>query len=179
MTACRRFAPMIGARPGELTDEEATALAEHLASCDACQARLADERAVSGMLSEALMAEANRRDFSSFSDGVLARIPAYGAAREGALHGERATPSRELSPRPAGRGLLSPLLSWVRHHRLAATASALVPTLAAAALILYLGRGNGPEPASVILSAEGRAATVLETSDGPVVLLGDPEPEGS
>ncbi len=49
----------------------------------------------------------------------------------------------------------------------------------AAALILYLGRGSGPEPASVVVSAEDRGATVLETSDGPVVLFGEPEPEGS
>jgi len=171
MTECLRFAPMLGARPGELTDEDAAALAEHLASCDACQARLADERALSGMLFEALAVEANRRDFSTFSDEVLARIPAYA--------GGGAAPSRELVPRPGMRGLLAPILSWVRHHRLAAAASALAPTLAAAALILYLDRGSGPEPVSVVVSAEGRATTVLETSDGPVVLLGDPEPEGT
>jgi hypothetical protein len=175
VTACLRFAPMIGARPDELTDEEAGALAEHLASCEACQARLADEKALSGMLSEALAAEANRRDFSSFSDEVLARIPAYGGAVHGrALAGERAS----ARVGPAAGGLLAPILSWVRHHRLAAAASALAPTLAAAALILYFERDRGEEPVSVAVFTEGRATTVLETSEGPVVLLGDPEPAG-
>lgn len=169
MTACLRFAPMIGARPGELTDEQAAALADHLASCEACQARLADEQALSGMLSDALMAEANRRDFSSFSDGVLARIPAYA--------GERAS-GAAASPTPR-EGALASILSWARRHRVAAAAAALAPTLAAAALILYLGRGSPPEPAWVDVSAEGRGTMVLETADGPVVLLGDPEPEGS
>jgi anti-sigma factor RsiW len=171
MTACLRFAPMIGARPGELTDDDLGALSEHLAACDACQARLADEKALSGMLAEALVAEANRRDFSTFSDEVLARIPAYSGEAAAALH--------VAGGRPARQRVLAPLLSWVRHHRLAATISALAPTLAAALLVLYLGQGSSPEPASIIVSAEGRGAMVLETSDGPVVLLGDPEPEGS
>jgi hypothetical protein len=169
MTACLRFAPMIGGHPGELSEEEAGALAEHLGSCEACQARLADEKALSGILSEALLAEANRRDFGTFSDEVLARIPAYREAP--ALRGGRATAFFEAPP----RGFLSPILSWVRHHRLA---SALAPALAAVALILYLGGDSGPEPALVVVSAEGRrGAMVLETSEGPVVLLGDPEPE--
>ncbi len=161
MKPCLPFAQLIGARPGDLTDEEASALAEHLTSCGACQARLADERALSGMLSEALMAEANQRDFSTFSDEVLERIPAFGA--RSALRG----------------GVFAAILGWVRHHRLIAAASALAPTLAALALILYLGRGSAPEGAPVEISAEGRSTMVLETSEGPVVLLGDPEPEGS
>jgi anti-sigma factor RsiW len=162
MTVCLRFAPMIGARPGELIFEEASALAEHLASCDACQGRLADEEALSGMLPEALLAEANRRDFSAFSDGVLARIPALASAA-----------------RPPRSGILAPILGWVGHHRLLAAASALAPTLAALALIVYLGQGNAPEGAPVEVSSEGRSTMVLETSEGPVVLLGDLEPEGS
>ena len=163
MTACLRFAPMIGARPGKLTLEEASALAEHLASCGACQGRLADEEALSGMLPEALLAEANRRDFSAFSDEVLTRIPALG---------------RAAHPAPRG-GMLAPILGWVGHHRLLAAASALAPTLAALALIVYLGQGNAPEGAPVEVSSEGRSTMVLETSEGPVVLLGDLEPEGS
>lgn len=171
MNACLRFAPMIGARPGELTSDDEAALADHLAACDACQARLADESALSGMLSSALMAEASRRDFATFSDEVLARIPEYSA--KGAAGA--ATAERRASP-----GVLAHVLSWARQHRLAATVSALAPTLAAAALILYLDRsGAAPEPALVDVSAEGRGAMILETSDGPVVLLGDPEPEGS
>ncbi len=163
MTVCLRFAPMIGARPGELTFEEASALAEHLAVCDACQGRLADEEALSGMLPEALLAEANQRDLSAFSDEVLTRIPALG---------------RAVHPAPPG-GMLAPLLGWVGHHRLLAAASALAPTLAALALIVYLGHDNAPEGAPLEVSSEGRSTMVLETSDGPVVLLGDLEPEGS
>jgi anti-sigma factor RsiW len=164
MTVCLRFAPMIGARPGELAGEEASALAEHLASCDACQGRLADEEALSGMLSEALMAEANRRDFAAFSDEVLARIPTLDRA------GARRAPRG---------GMLAPILGWVQHHRLIAAASALAPTLAALALIVYLGRDTAPQGAPMEISSEGRSTMVLETSEGPVVLLGDLEPEGS
>ncbi len=168
MNPCIRFAPMIGARPGDLTDEEAAALAEHLASCEACQARLADEDALSGLLSEALLAEANRRDFSTFSDEVLARIPAYS--------GERAA---RAAGAPSRQGVFASVASWARRHRFAAAVSALTPTLAAAGLILYLGRSSPPEPAWVDVSAEAGGAMVLETSEGPVVLLGDGEPEGS
>lgn len=157
MTACTRFAPMIGARAGELSSEDGRALADHLAQCEACQGRLADEAALSGMLSEALLDEANRRDFSRFSDEVLERIPAYRPAR--------------------GTGLMG----WVRRHRAAAMVSALAPAALAVALVVYSGRGPKPEEHAALLevSAEGRGAIVLETSDGPVVLLGESEPEGT
>ena len=163
MNPCVRFAPMIGARPGELPDEETRALAEHLAACDACQARLADEEALSGMLSEALVDEANRRDFSTFADGVMARIPAY---------------RDEASPK---RGAFTRLSAWARAHRALALASAFTPAAAAAALVVYLTVGNGSPPeqqAMLEVSAEGRGAMVLETSEGPVVLLGDGDSEG-
>ena len=166
---CAFWAPMIGARPGELPPEESRAFAEHLAACDACQARLADEEALSGLLPEALMAEANRRDFSKFADGVLARIPEYAAA-----------PGR--APLRSARGERDEgLWGWVRHHRLAAAFSAFAPALAAAALVLYLGQASAPLDAAMYdVVAEGRAATVLDTADGPVVLFGDPEePEGT
>ena len=156
---CTRFAPMIGARPGELSDDEARGLAEHLAACDACQVRLADEEALSGMLSAALMAEANRRDFSTFSDDVLARIPAYRS-------------------REARAGWLAPMAAWVRRHRVAAAASAFAPALAAVALIVYLGREPAPEP-DLDVSTEDHGATVLETSDGPVVLIGNADGDGT
>ncbi len=151
MNACARYAPMIGARPGELPEEEARGLAEHLAGCEACLARLADEEALSGMLSQALLDEANRRDFSTFADGVGERM--------GGLR-----PSTTLR-----------LRAWARRHRAAAAVSALAPALAALALIVYLGRAGAPEAALVEVTAEGRGAILLETSEGPVVLLGDPE----
>jgi anti-sigma factor RsiW len=152
MKACVRYAPMIGARPGELSDEDARGLAEHLTSCDACQARLAEEEALAGMLPDALMAEASRRDFSAFSDEVLARIPAYR---------ERPVPAE---------GWLAAVAAWVRRHRVAAATSVLAPAVAAVALILYLGRQPAPEP-DLDVSTETGGAMVLETSDGPVVLL--------
>lgn len=157
MNPCTRFAPMLGARPGELSDADAAALADHLGACEACQARLADAEALSGMLGDALLAEASRRDFSRFSDEVLARIPAYrGSAR-------------------AGRG---GFFDWVRHHRLLSAAGALVPALAALALVVYVGRSQEPEEPAFQVTAEGRSTTVLETSEGPVVLFGADEPTG-
>ena len=166
---CARWAPMIGARPGELPTEESSAFAEHLAACDACQARLADEEALSGLLPEALMAEANRRDFSTFADGVLARIPEYAAA-----------PVR-APLRSAARDWAGGLRAWIGQHRLAAAFSAFAPALAAAALVLYLGQASAPSDAAPYdVVAEGRGATVLDTAEGPVVLFGDPEePEGT
>ncbi|HET9598401.1 MAG TPA: zf-HC2 domain-containing protein [Anaeromyxobacteraceae bacterium] len=150
---CVRFAPMLGARPGELTDDEHLALADHLAECDACQARLADGEAIADLLPDALMAEARRRDFAAFSDGVLARIPEYARA---------------------GRRERGGLWGWVRHHRAAAALSALAPAMAALALVVYLDRASAPPDAAPYeVVAEGRGATVLDTSEGPVVLLGD------
>jgi anti-sigma factor RsiW len=156
MSPCVQFAPMIGARQGELSDDDSRALAEHLASCDACQARLADEAALSGMLADGLMREVSHRDFSSFSDGVLARIPAYREKRA---------------------GWLAPIASWVRQHRLTAAVSALAPAVAAVALVLYLGGQPAPEP-SVEVSSEAGGAMVLETSDGPMVLFEESSGDG-
>jgi anti-sigma factor RsiW len=165
--ACLRFTPMIGSRPDELAPDEARAFAEHLAACEPCAARAADFAALDGMLPEALLRAANGRDFGAFSDEVMARIPAY----------ERSDRA-ELPPQAASRSAPVRFWSWVRHHRAVAAVSALAPTLAALALVVYLGRGNGPELAVEVV-AEGRAAMVLETSDGPVVLLGDDEPAGT
>jgi hypothetical protein len=194
MNACTRWAPMIGAREGELGEAEARGLAEHLASCDACQARLADAQVLSGMLTEALMGEANRRDFAAFSDGVMARIPQAGPSTtplRGYAQGERGVDVRaERAPsvRPErsaaeskgeGRtGWLTPIGAWIRQHRFAAAMSALTPAVAAVALVLYLGREQPPEFA-VDVTSDDRGAMVLETSEGPVVLLGDSDSEGT
>ena len=74
MQACLRFTPMFGAKPGELDDDDARALEAHLATCPGCRARAADQVALASLLSEALIAEANRRDFSSFADAVMERV---------------------------------------------------------------------------------------------------------
>jgi hypothetical protein len=101
------------------------------------------------------MAEASRRDFAAFSDEVLARIPEYRSRRRG-------------------------FVDWVRHHRLLAAAGGLAPALAALALVVYVGRAQAPgEEIALQVSAEGRGAMVLDTSEGPVVLLGDDEPAGT
>lgn len=170
MNPCTRFAPMLSAHPGELSDAEARDLADHLATCDACQARLADAAALSGMLGDALMAEANRRDFSTFSDEVLARIPEYRARFDSAPLRSARTDSS------AGR-----FLDWVRHHRAVAAIGALAPALAALAIVVYVGRSQSPGPDEIALqvTAEGQGTMVLETKDGPVVLLGDEEPAGT
>ena len=167
MNPCLRFAPMIGARPGELPDGDARALADHLAACPACMARAADADALAGLLSESLLAEANARDFSTFSDEVLAKIPSYREAAAGWRGSNRPTDG---------------LWSWIRHHRLATALGTLAPALAALALVVYVDRGRGgpgPDDVLVQVTAEGGSATVLETSDGPVVLFGDDEPAGT
>lgn len=146
MKDCVRFAPMIGARPGELPREDAGALEGHLAACPACRAFARDAAAVDGLVGEALLARAAERDFAPFVDAVMARV-------------ER---------RAERRGVLG----WISRHR-RATAAALAPVLAALAVIVYvrLYDGGAREIALFELTSEGEATTVLQTSDGPVVLL--------
>ena len=152
MTECARYAPMLGAREGELEAAERAALEGHLAGCAACQARLADLSALEGMLGEALQREAARRDFSDFADQVMARV---------------------------GRRRAGPLRSFFRRHRALAVGSALAPTLVAAALIVYLELRGGVVPGIEVVS-EQYAPMVIETDDGPLILLGGAdEPEGT
>jgi anti-sigma factor RsiW len=135
---------MIGAREGELSDAQARALEAHLAGCVACRAIAADAAATEGLVSEALLARANERDFAPFVDEVMARV----ARRE-------------------RRGLRA----WLSLHRRAA-AAALVPVVAALAVIVYVRVDGGREPMALLeLSSEGEVTTVLQTVDGPVVLL--------
>lgn len=145
MKDCIRHAPMLGAREGEIDAAERAALEAHLAACADCRARLADLRALEGMVGEALMREAARRDFTDFADQVMARV-------------ER---------RRAG-----PLRAFFRRHRVLAVGSALAPTLAAAALIVYLQLRTGGTPGIVVVS-EQYAPMVIETDEGPLILLGD------
>lgn len=149
MNDCTRYALMLGARAGELTEAEASGLADHLAACAACQARAADLAATDGLVSEGLLAGAARRDFSLFVDEVMEKT--YG---------------RE----PARGGVLG----WLTGHWKAAAATA-VPALAALGLFLYVQQGSvgGAAPLALVeLNAEG-VTTVLQTSDGPVVLLSE------
>jgi anti-sigma factor RsiW len=150
---CVHFAPLIGSRPGELPAEEERALAAHLAGCETCRAIAADFGALDGLVDEGLTREAAKRDFAPFVDQVMARV----AARK---------PARER------------FLAWLNRHRRAA-AGVLVPVLAAVAVLVYVRVGSGSQDATFLeLSSEGEVATVLQTSDGPVVLLAD-EDSGS
>ncbi len=149
MKDCVRFAPMIGAREGELSAEDARALERHLASCAACSARAADLAATEGLVSEALLAAAAARDFGPFVDEVMARVGAGAPERRG-------------------------VLAWLRRHR-RALLGALAPALAALAVIVYV-RHEGSRPQEIALlevASEGDATTILQTTDGPIVLLGE------
>ncbi len=153
MRDCVQYAPMIGARPGELSEVEERALAAHLVYCEACQGRAADLAATEGIVSEGLLARASARDFAPFVDQVMARVG--------------------LADGPGRRGVLG----WLRIHWKGTTA-AVAPVLAALAVFMYVRIGGGPhQVASLELSSEG-VATVLQTTDGPVVLLA-PEEHGS
>jgi len=153
---CAGAAPLLGSLPGELDPTEEALLGAHLATCASCRARQADVAALSGLVADGLLAEAARRDFSTFADGVMARIPAS------AWRGTRA-------------GTLDRLRDYFRRHRVLAAASALAPALAAVALYLYIDRtgGTGLPELSVEVTSESLAAVVLDTSDGPVILVGE------
>ena len=147
MSACTDIAPLLGAGEHELTAAEAAALAAHLASCPRCRALAADLAATEGMVREALAARANARDFTTFADEVMAKV---------------------------GRAERPGLFGWIGRHRLAAAASTLVPVLAAIALLMYVRVDGGREQSALFeLSSEGEATTVLQTADGPVVLLAE------
>lgn len=150
---CALVAPMLGAREGELIPDELRLRDAHVEGCDACRALAADLAASDGLFAEAMLARAARVDFAPFVDAVMERV--------GAVPGERP-------------GAWDRLLGWARAHRAAALAGTLAPTLAAAALVVYFSAASvGPLAGEIEVVAEGRTATVLQTVDGPVVLLGD------
>jgi anti-sigma factor RsiW len=143
---------MVGSRDGELAPAEAAGLQAHLAACPGCRRFVAEVAATDGLVAEALLAAAARRDFAPFVDGVLARVAA---------------------DRPLG--WLGRARRAVRlHPRL--VAGALVPLLAAAAVAVYVQSRSGNEVAdvqSLELNSEGHTTTIIQSSDGPVLLLDD------
>ena len=158
MKDCALHALLLGARRGELSPDEEARLEAHLATCEACRARLADLNATEGMLSEALSRVAARRDFTDFADQVMARIPASAW---------KAGPSER-------KGALESLKAYVRRHRVLAVASALAPALAAAALYLFVVRsGTDTTTPGIEVASETLSPVVLETSDGPIILVSD------
>ncbi|BDG03413.1 anti-sigma factor family protein [Anaeromyxobacter oryzae] len=162
MKDCLHYAPMIGAREGELTEIEVKALAAHLAICEACQGRAADLAATEGIVSEGLLAHASARDFAPFLDEVMARV--------GLEPGRPERSRRTAAAESKGAG---GILAWLGLHWKGTTA-AVAPVLAAFAVFMYVrsGAGQGHQVASLEMSSEG-VSTVLQTADGPVVLLAD------
>ncbi len=184
MKDCVRFAPMLEAREGELSHDEAAALVAHLDGCPRCRALRADFAATAGLVADGLMARANARDFAPFVDAVMARVAAQ-TERDQPVRAERQLPVRaERSGRAAaaesrhvpaaaesrhGPGLLG----WIARYRRLVLAAA-VPVVAAAAVLMYVRQDGGRrQVAQLEMSTEGEVTTVLETSDGPVVLLGE------
>jgi anti-sigma factor RsiW len=152
MKDCTTYRPMIGSLDGELSPPEATALATHLAGCAGCRAFQADLAATEGLVAQALEQAAARRDFAPFVDGVMARL---------------------ATARPPS--LLARLTRQLRLHPRLLVGGALVPLLAVA-LALYVRAGSGSDLADahdLELHSEGRATTIIQSSDGPVLLLDD------
>ena len=163
MKDCVRYAPMLGAREGELTPDERRALDAHLEACAGCRATAAELAALDGLVGESLMARANARDFAPFVDQVMARVAPRQARDERV--GSRA-------PERTRRNFLG----WLFAHPRFAIASA-VPVVAAIALLVYVRGSSGVsgEVAFFEMATEGDVTMVLQTKDGPVVLLDDEE----
>lgn len=171
---CVQYVPLIGAREGELAAEERAALDRHLAGCAACRAREADARALGPLIRDALMTEANQRDFAPFVDAVMARVEAKGSvlperpSTSARLRRAYARDEREIGGGAKSRG---GVLDWILAHRKLAFGT-LAPALAAAALLVYVQtRPASPEVALMELTSEGEATMILQTQDGPLVLL--------
>jgi anti-sigma factor RsiW len=157
MTECATYQPMIGSRPGELSAAEAGALEAHVAGCQACRRWAAELASTEWLVSEALQAAAARRDFAPFVDGVMARVE---AAR----------------PVP----LLARALRAMRLHPRLVIGGALAPLVAALALGLWLqagGRNDLAAASQLEVSAEGGATTIVQSADGPLVLIDDDDEE--
>jgi hypothetical protein len=151
MADCTIYRPMIGSREAELTPAEAAALGRHVAGCEGCRRWAASLAITEGLVSEALLAVAARRDFTEFSGQVLARI-------------ER----RRMGP-------LARLRRSIVLHPWFAAAGTLAPIAAALLVTLYVQRGvSDRATASLEVSSDG-ATTIIQTSDGPLVLIDDDE----
>jgi anti-sigma factor RsiW len=155
MSDCTTHRPMIGSREAELTPGERTGLAEHLAGCDGCRRWALRLSVTEGLISEALLAAAARRDFTPFAAQVMARI-------------ER----RQLGP-------LARLWRTARLHPWFALGGTLAPVAAALLVALYVQRGAGNDlaAASLEVNSTGGATTIIQSSDGPLVLIDDDDDE--
>jgi hypothetical protein len=149
---CTSYRPLIGSREGELSPAEAADLARHVAGCEGCSRWAASLAITEGLVSEALMAAASRRDFSDFSGQVMARIE-----------------HRRLGP-------LALLRRTIVLHPWFAVGGALAPVAAALLVALYVQRGTEVAAASLEVNASG-ATTIIQSSDGPLVLIDDDDEE--
>ncbi len=152
MADCTTYRPLVGSRQGELSPAEAAALAGHLAGCEGCRRWGAALASTEGLVSEALQAVAARRDFAPFAGQVMARIE-----------------HRHLGP-------LARLRRTVVLHPWFAAFGALAPVAAALLVALYVERGarHDRSTAALEVNSEG-ATTIIQSSDGPVVLIDDDE----
>jgi hypothetical protein len=156
MTDCTVHRPMIGSREAELSPGEHAELAAHLAGCEGCRRWAASLAVTEGLVSEALMAAAAHRDFARFSAQVMARIE-----------------HRRLGP-------LARLGRAIRLHPWFAVGATLAPIGAALVVALYVERRAGHDLAnsSLEVTSEG-ATTIIQSNDGPVVLIDDDDDEAS
>jgi anti-sigma factor RsiW len=148
---------MIGSRPGELSPDEAAQVSAHVAGCAGCRRWAAELASTEWLVSEALLGAAARRDFAPFVDGVMARVEAA---------------------RPAP--FLTRVARALKLHPRLAVGGALAPLGAALALGLYLqgaGRTDVASASQLEVSAEGGATTIIQSSDGPLVLIDDDDEE--
>jgi anti-sigma factor RsiW len=148
---------MIGSRPGELGEAEAAALSAHVGGCAGCRRWAAELASTEWLVSEALASAAARRDFAPFVDQVMARVEAA---------------------RPAP--FLTRVARALKLHPRLAVGGALAPLAAALALGLYLqgaGRNDLAAASQLEVSAEGGATTIIQSSDGPLVLIDDDDEE--
>jgi anti-sigma factor RsiW len=152
MADCTTYRPLIGSREGELPPAEAAELARHVAGCEGCSRWAASLAVTEGLVSEALLAAASRRDFKDFAGQVMARI-------------ER----RRLGP-------LARLRRTIVLHPWFAVGGTLAPIAAALLLAFYVQRGSEVAASSLEVSAEG-ATTIIQSKDGPLVLIDDDDEE--
>jgi hypothetical protein len=154
MADCTTYRPLIGSREGELQAAEAAALAEHVAGCDGCRRWAATLAVTEGLVSEALLAIAARRDFTPFAAEVMARIE-----------------HRRLGP-------LARLRRAVVRHPWFAVGGTLAPIAAALLAALYVHASAGRDMANSTLEVNSEGATtIIQSSDGPLVLIDDDDEE--
>jgi predicted anti-sigma-YlaC factor YlaD len=153
MSDCTTYRPLIGSREGELTATEAAGLAEHVSGCAGCRRWTASLAVTEGLVSESLLAVAARRDFAPFADQVMARI-------------ER----RRFGP-------LARLRRTITLHPWFAVGGTLAPIAAALLMTFYIQRtGHDLATSSLEVNSEG-ATTIIQSNDGPLVLIDDDDEE--